>query len=219
MLRALRAIDRADVVALLIDAAEGVTAQDTHIAGYVAEAMKGLVIGINKWDLVRAERGGAKSLDDRVPGAQDYRQIYEADVREQFNFVDYAPILFISAKTGQRLPQVLEAALAVKAERQKRIATGPLNAAVQASVARHEPPAEHGRHLKILYTTQVSVEPPTFVFFVNDPRLLHFSYQRYLDNELRQQFGFAGHADPAGLQAPRRALDPPEEGPARQDIR
>lgn len=192
VLRALRAVDRADVVALLVDASEGVTAQDTHIAGYVAEAMKGLVIAVNKWDLVRAERGGVKAADGKAPGAPDYRQEYEAAVRDQFNFVDYAPILFISAKTGQRLPQVIDAALVVKTERQKRIATGPLNAAVQASASRHEPPSERGRKLKILYVTQVGVEPPTFVFFVNDPRLLHFSYQRFLDNELRRQFGFAG---------------------------
>ena len=187
VLRALRAVDRADVVALLIDAVEGVTAQDTHIAGYVTEAMKGLVIAVNKWDLIRAAKGGPQAA-----GVTDYRRQYEAALRSQFNFVDYAPVLFISAKTGQRLPQVLEAAIKVKEERQRRVATGPLNAAVQEAVTRHEPPSDHGRQMKVFYVTQVAVEPPTFVFFVNDPRLLHFSYKRYLENELRQRFGFAG---------------------------
>ncbi len=202
VLRALRAVDRADVVALLIDAAEGVTAQDTHIAGYVTEAFKGLVIAVNKWDLVRAAQSAAKTEDPPEPArrsgagsrapAPDYRLEYEAGVRESFNFVSYAPILFISARTRQRLPQLLEACLAVHAERQRRITTGQLNTAVQEAVSRHEPPAEHGRQLKILYATQAAVAPPTFIFFVNDPRLLHFSYKRYLDNELRQRFGFAG---------------------------
>ena len=189
VMRALRAIDRADVVALLVDAEEGVTAQDTHIAGYVAEAMKGLVIAVNKWDLVRAVKGGVQD-----PKAPDYRLEYEAVVRHQFNFVDYAPILFISAKTGQRLTQVLDAAVKVKEQRQRRIATAQLNAAIQESVSRHEPPSDHGRHLKVLYVTQVSIEPPTFVFFVNDPKLLHFTYRRFIENEIRQRFGFEGTA-------------------------
>jgi GTP-binding protein len=203
VLRALRAVDRADVVALLIDAAEGVTAQDTHIAGYVTEAYKGLVIAVNKWDLVRAAQSAAQSAapsapkpapkpaGPRVP-APDYRLEYEAGVRESFNFVSYAPILFISARTRQRLPQLLEACLAVYAERQRRVTTGQLNTFVQEAVSRHEPPTEHGRQLKILYATQPAISPPTFIFFVNDPRLLHFSYKRYLENELRQRFGFAG---------------------------
>jgi GTP-binding protein len=189
VMRALRAIDRADVVALLVDAEEGVTAQDTHIAGYVAEAMKGLVIAVNKWDLVRAAKGGVQD-----PKAPDYRLEYEAVVRDQFNFVDYAPILFISAKTGQRLTQVLDAAVKVKEQRQRRIPTAQLNAAIQESVSRHEPPSDHGRHLKVLYVTQVSIEPPTFVFFVNDPKLLHFTYRRFIENEIRQRFGFQGTA-------------------------
>jgi GTP-binding protein len=189
VMRALRAIDRADVVALLVDAEEGVTAQDTHIAGYVAEAMKGLVIAVNKWDLVRAAKGGVQD-----PKAPDYRLEYEAVVRNQFNFVDYAPILFISAKTGQRLTQVLDAAVKVKEQRQRRIPTAQLNAAIQESVSRHEPPSDHGRHLKVLYVTQVSIEPPTFVFFVNDPKLLHFTYRRFIENEIRQRFGFQGTA-------------------------
>ena len=189
VMRALRAIDRADVVALLVDAEEGVTAQDTHIAGYVAEAMKGLVIAVNKWDLVRAVKGGVQD-----PKAPDYRLEYEAVVRQQFNFVDYAPILFISAKTGQRLPQVLDAAVKVKEQRQRRVPTAQLNAAIQESVSRHEPPSDHGRHLKVLYVTQVSIEPPTFVFFVNDPKLLHFTYRRFIENEIRQRFGFQGTA-------------------------
>ncbi len=194
VLRAVRAIDRADVVFLLVDAADGVTAQDTHIAGYVAEAMKGLVIAVNKWDLVRAEAAIHRRPEKDASGKTlpDYREEYENTVRRQFNFVAYAPILFISAKTGQRLPQVLEMALQVKAERQHRVSTGVLNTAVQEAILRHNPPSDHGRQLKVLYATQVGVEPPTIVFSVNDPRLLHFSYQRYLENELRQRFGFAG---------------------------
>jgi GTP-binding protein len=187
VLRSLRAMQRADVVALLIDGASGVTAQDTHIAGYAAEAMKGLLIAVNKWDLVRAEMGGAKPAS-----GPDYRQEYESTVRYQFNFVSYAPILFISAKTGQRLTQILTTALQIKAERQRRITTGALNAAVQEAILRHNPPTDHGRQLKVLYATQTGVEPPTMIFSVNDPRLVHFSYQRYLENEMRQRFGFAG---------------------------
>jgi GTPase len=207
VLRALRAIDRADVVALLIDAVDGVTAQDTHIAGYVAEAFKGLVIAVNKWDLVRAEAAAWQPPASDVPLARrrprgqaaaapapraDYRQEYERLVREQFNFVAYAPILFISAKTGQRLSQVLDVALEVRTRRRQRVGTSPLNVMVQEAIHGHNPPTDHGRQLKVLYATQAAIEPPTFVFFVNDPHLLHFSYQRYLENELRQRFDLVG---------------------------
>jgi len=187
VLRALRAIGRADVAVLLVDANEGVTAQDTHIAGYVVESLKGLIIAVNKWDLIRAQVRGGKTTHGR-----DYRQEYEAFVRKQFNFVDYAPILFISAKTGQRVSQVLTTALKIKEERQKRVPTGVLNQAIQDAVLRHSPPSEHGRQLKIFYVTQAGTEPPTMVFFVNDPRLMHFSYQRYLENWVRERFGFLG---------------------------
>lgn len=187
VLRALRAIGRADVAVLLVDASEGVTAQDTHIAGYVAESFKGLIIAVNKWDLIRAQ---AKRY--RISHGPDYRQEYEAFVRNQFNFVDYAPVLFISAKTGLRVSQVLSTALQIKGERQKRVPTGILNQAIQEAILRHGPPSEGRRQLKIFYVTQADVEPPTMVFFVNDPGLMHFSYQRYLENTVRERFGFMG---------------------------
>jgi GTP-binding protein len=113
-------------------------------------------------------------------------------VREALNFMDYVPVLFVSAQTGQRVPQVLETALAVQAERGRRIATSELNQTIQDALARHAPPAERGRALKVYYATQATTDPPTFVFFVNDPKLLHFSYERYLENQLRAAFSFVG---------------------------
>ena len=186
VLRALRAIDRADVVLLVMDGLDGVAAQDTHIAGYVREAYKGLVAVVNKWDLVRERARAEKLRGDTLT------QEYTAVVREALNFMDYVPVLFLSAKTGQRVPQVLETALAVQAERGRRIATSELNQAVQDALARHAPPSERGRALKVYYTTQATTDPPTFVFFVNNPQLLHFSYERYLENQLRAAFGFSG---------------------------
>ncbi len=186
VLRALRAIDRADVVLLVMDGLDGVAAQDTHIAGYVREAYKGLVAVVNKWDLVRERARAEKLRGDTLT------QEYTAVVREALNFMDYVPVLFVSAKTGQRVPQVLETALAVQAERGRRIATSELNQAVQEAMARHAPPSERGRALKVYYTTQATTAPPTFVFFVNNPQLLHFSYERYLENQLRAAFGFSG---------------------------
>jgi GTP-binding protein len=186
VLRALRAIDRADVVLLVMDGLDGVAAQDTHIAGYVREAYKGLVAVVNKWDLVRERARSEKLRGDTLT------QEYMAVMREALNFMDYVPVLFISARTGQRVPQVLETALAVQAERGRRIATSELNQVIQDALARHAPPAERGRALKVYYTTQATTDPPTFVFFVNNPQLLHFSYERYLENQLRAAFGFTG---------------------------
>jgi GTP-binding protein len=178
VLRALRAIQRADVVLLLIDASEGVAAQDTHIAGYIVEAGKSLVLVVNKWDLVPKERGTVET--------------YTAHIREAFKFVLYAPILFISAKMGLRVKQVVDTALRIRAERRQRISTGELNRLLAEAVAEHAPPSKTGKRLKFYYATQAEVEPPTFVLFVNDKRLVHFSYQRFLENKLREQFGFEG---------------------------
>jgi GTP-binding protein len=177
VLRAVRAIERAEVAVLVIDAVEGVTAQDTHVAGYVQEARKGLIVAVNKWDLVEKDSKTA--------------QEYTARIRRELIFVDWAPIIFISALTGQRARRVLELARAVQAERDKRIPTPKLIELVREAIARH-PHAERGRQLKVYYATQAATRPPTFVFFVNDPKLLHFSYQRYLENQLRAAFGFEG---------------------------
>ncbi len=178
VMRALRALSRADVALLVIDAAEGVTAQDAHVGSYVAEAGKGAVLVVNKWDLVPKEAGTMAE--------------YTRAVRDRFKFLAHAPIVFTSATTRQRLDRVLEAGLRVHSERQKRIATATLNQVVSDAEAAHYPPSIKGRRLKIYYATQVDVNPPTFVFFVNDPQLLHFSYERYLENSLREAFGFAG---------------------------
>ncbi|MBI2864770.1 MAG: ribosome biogenesis GTPase Der [Chloroflexi bacterium] len=178
VLRSLRAIERADVVLLVLDASEAMTAQDAHIAGYICEAYKGMVIVVNKWDLV-AKGGQARADFSRL-------------IRSELKFLPSAPILFISAKLGQGVDHILPAVMAVKRERQKRVPTGLLNTTVNQAVMGHSPPSERGKRLKVLYVTQAEIDPPTFVFFVNDPKLLHFSYQRYLENKLREAFGFEG---------------------------
>jgi len=177
VIRALRAIGRADVALLLLDAVEGVTAQDAHIAGFCLEEFKSVVIVVNKWDLV-----------EKAYSTQDYTQ----HVRARLRFLGYAPLLFISALTGQRVGEVLPLALRVRRERLFRIPTGELNRILLDATARHAPPSKGGRQLKIYYVTQAAVDPPTFVFFVNEPRLVHFSYQRYLENKLREHYGFTG---------------------------
>jgi GTP-binding protein len=178
VLRALRAIDRADVVLLLIDATEGATAQDAHIAGYILEEAKSVVVVVNKWDLVKKDTYTM--------------QIYVEHVYAVLRFLDYVPMLFISALTGQRVDQVLPTALRVQDARFIRIATAELNRILQEAIARHAPPSKAGKRLKFYYATQARVDPPTFVFFVNDPRLVHFSYKRYLENQLREHYGFLG---------------------------
>lgn len=177
VLRAVRSIERSDVVALLIDAVEGVTAQDTHVASYVEEAAKGLILVVNKWDLVEKDTRTAET--------------YTEHVRRAFSFAPYAPIVFVSALTGQRVQRVLDLALEIQAERRKRVPTAMLNTVIREAVAAHRP-AVHGRPLKVYYATQPETSPPTFVFFVNDPELVHFSYRRYLENRLRAAFGFGG---------------------------
>jgi len=177
--RAQQAIRRCDVALLVIDASEGVTAQDTHIAGMVLEECKGLVIVANKWDL--------------MPDSEESRQRFAAEALERLKFVSWAPLAFVSAKTGLNLPGLLELALEVGEKRSQRVPTARLNAVVREAVARHPPPVGR-RQFKLYYVTQAEVRPPTFVFFANDPNLLHFSYRRYLENAIRRHFDFEGTA-------------------------
>ena len=178
VLRALKAIDRADVVLLLVDGSEGVTAQDAHVASYILDSSKSVVIVVNKWDLV--------SKDSTTMDA------YTQHVRAQLKFIPYAPVLFVSALTRQRIDQVLEAAVRVRQQRFQRVPTGELNDLVRESITRHSPPSKAGKRLTFYYATQPVVDPPTLVFFVNDRRLVHFSYQRYLENRIRERWGFEG---------------------------
>jgi GTP-binding protein len=178
VLRSFKAIERADVVLLIVDAAEGITAQDTHIAGFILDAWKSIVVLVNKWDA--------------IPKDSETMENYTRHVRRELNFMDYVPILFISAKTGQRLDQVLPAALRVQEERMARITTAMLNRLLREAQDAHPPPSHAGRQLKIYYASQVRVDPPTFVLHVNDTKLFHFSYQRYLENKFREVYGFIG---------------------------
>lgn len=178
VLRALRAIERADVVLLVVDAQAGITAQDTHIAGFILDAWKSCVVLVNKWDA--------------IPKDAQTMEVYSQQVRQALNFMDYVPLLFISAKTGQRVDQVLPLALRVQEERLVRIPTSHLNKILLEAQDAHPPPSHAGRQLKIYYASQVRVDPPTFVLHVNDAELLHFSYQRYLENQLRTAYGFLG---------------------------
>ena len=175
--RALRAIGRADVALLVTEAIEPVTAQDTHIAGYVQQAFKGMVLVVNKWDLVEEEAD---------------RKQFTREIRRRLKFMPYVPVIYTSALHGKGIGDVLSAAGEVFESRQRRVNTSQLNNAVQDIMAGHAPPAVAGRKLKVLYATQAEINPPTFVFSVNDPALLHFSYRRYLENELRQRFDFQG---------------------------
>jgi len=176
IIRALRAIDQSDVVLLVLDATELVTAQDKHIAGYIEEAVKGVVLVVNKWDLVEN-----KDMAE-----------YNRYIRSQLGFVSHAPIVYTSAMLGQATDRVVPAAFEVYQQRLKRLPTTMVNDVVQAAVAAHHPPRQRGRQLKILYATQAEVNPPTFVFFVNEAKLVSASYQRYLENKLRQALGFNG---------------------------
>ena len=178
-LRALRAISRADVAILVIDAVEGLTSQDAHIAGYVVEEGKGLLVVVNKWDLL-AEKTD-RTFDQYVEW-----------IRHDAPFLDFAPVISISAKTGQRLDRVLDAAVDIWGERRKRISTGELNRLVSAAAERQAVPMVKGRRPKLFYATQVAVAPPTFVFFAREAGSVHFSYRRYLENRLREAFGFDG---------------------------
>jgi len=178
VLRALKAIERADVVLLMIDAAEGITAQDTHIAGFILDAWKSVVVLVNKWDTIVKDN--------------ETMEAYTRHVRTELNFMDYVPILYISAKTGQRVDQVLPLALRVQEERMARITTAMLNRVLRDAQDAHPTPTHAGRQLKIYYGSQVRVDPPTFVLQVNDPKLFHFTYLRYLENKFRETYGFIG---------------------------
>lgn len=178
IIRAVTAVERADVVLLMIDGTEGVTEQDAKIAGIAHERGKGIIIVVNKWDAVEK--------DDKTV----YRQTEK--IRQILSFLSYAEIMFISAKTGQRVQNVYEMIDMVIENNSMRIATGVLNEIVAEAVAMQQPPTDKGKRLKIYYVTQVSVKPPTFVIFVNDKELAHFSYVRYLENRIRDAFGFRG---------------------------
>jgi len=195
VLRSLRALERADVALLLIDASEGLTAQDTHIAGEIHAQTKGVIVVVNKWDLAqeqrRAEREGRYlSPEEEIRSAEEYRRY----LAEGLKFIPYAPIIFASAKTGYHVQSILETALNITQMRFLRVPTAKLNEVVQEAVRRHNPTVVRNKVLKIYYATQVRVNPPTFVFFVNDTEAVHFSYERYLENRLREAFSFKGTA-------------------------
>lgn len=179
VLRTLRAIERCDVALLLIDAEEGVTAQDTHVAGMILEAKKGVALLVNKWDLIEKDN-------------QTF-QAFTYSVKEAFKFIDYAPLLFISALSGQRVNKILPMALEIADERRKRIPTSHLNELLREAVSKQPPMATRkGAHLRIYYATQPQVAPPVFLFFANDADLVHWSYGRYLENCIRERYGFGG---------------------------
>ena len=178
LLRGLRAMERADVGIVVIDAREGITAQDAHIAGYVVEAGRGLVLALNKWDLLTPEEKEEK--------------VWRRKIKQDLSFAAWAPVSYISAKTGQRVVQPLEVALKVIDERHRRVTTPELNRWLRGVVGQREAPTRKGRRLRLLYATQAESSTPTFVFFVNDPELVHFSYRRYLEGRLREAFGFEG---------------------------
>lgn len=178
VIRALAAIRRCDVALIVIDVSEGMTEQDTKIAGYVHEEGKASIIIVNKWDLVEKE---TNTMDQ-----------YRKRIQEDLSFMSYVPSLFISAKTGQRVDKIIEQVKYVYEKTSFRITTGTLNDTLFDAMSITEPPSDKGRRLKIYYCTQVAVRPPTFVLFVNDPNLMHFSYQRYLENYLRKTFDLKG---------------------------
>ena len=180
IIRAVTAVERADVCIIVIDATEGVTEQDAKIAGIAHERGKGIIIAVNKWDAIEK--------DDKTI----YR--HTEKIRQILSFMPYAEIIFISAKSGQRLNKIFELIDVVIANNSMRVATGVLNEIVTEAVAMQQPPSDKGKRLRIYYTTEVAVKPPTFVIFVNDKELMHFSYTRYLENRIRETFGFRGTA-------------------------
>ena len=178
VLRAMKSIARADVALLLLDAQDLVAAQDAHVAGYILEEMRSVIVLVNKWDAIEKD---SLTMD-----------AYTKQIRADLRFLDYVPVLFISALTGQRVDKILPLAFEVSQERQRRIGTGELNRLVEDATVRHSPAHKAGKMLKFYYATQAAVDPPTFVFFVNDTRLVHFSYQRYLENQIRQHYPYTG---------------------------
>lgn len=179
VLRSFKAIERADVVLLVIDATTGISAQDTHIAGYILDAWKSAVVLVNKWDAVQKDSYTIET--------------YTQDIRRELNFMDYVPLLFISAKTGQRIDRILPLALQVQEERLVRLSTSQLNQVLHKAQDNHAAPTSHsGKQLRIYYATQVRSDPPTFLLYVNDPKIAHFSYLRYLENQLREAYLYIG---------------------------
>ena len=178
IIRTVTAVDRADVVIIVIDAKEGITEQDAKIAGIAHERGKGIIVAVNKWDAIEKN-------DKTI-----YQ--YTNKLKETLSFMPYAEYIFISAETGQRLPKLFELIDAVRQNQNMRVATGVLNEIVSEAVAMQQPPSDKGKRLKIYYVTQVAVKPPTFVVFVNDKELMHFSYTRYIENQIRNAFGFRG---------------------------
>ena len=188
------AISRADVVFLVIDQGEATVAQDTHIAGLIAESGKGLIIVVNKWDLAEFP---------------DERHTFARRIDMRYKFVPWAPVQFTSALQGEGIHDLLELAVHIDQVRRRRVQTSELNLVMQRALSEHGPSAVHGKRLKVMYATQAEVQPPTFVFFVNDPELLHFSYRRYIENRLRETFGFEGTA--IRLRFRRRSEDRQEQ--------
>lgn len=178
IIRTVTAVERADVVVMMIDATEGVTEQDAKIAGIAHDRGKGVVIAVNKWDAIEKNDKTIYKFTNKV--------------RETLSYMPYAEIMFISAQTGQRIPKLFETIDMVLENQTLRIQTGVLNEIVTEAIAMQQPPSDKGKRLKIFYTTQVAVKPPTFVIFVNDKELMHFSYTRYLENKIREAFGFKG---------------------------
>jgi GTP-binding protein len=178
IIRTVSAVERCNVAVLVIDATEGITDQDTKIAGIAHERGKGMIIAVNKWDAIEKNDKTMKKFTE--------------DVREKLSYMPYAELLFISAETGQRLPKLFETIDMVIENHSLRVATGVLNEIMAEAVALNQPPSDKGKRLRLYYITQVSVKPPTFVIFVNDKELMHFSYTRYIENKIREAFGFKG---------------------------
>lgn len=178
VLRAIKALRRADVSLLLIDSSEGITAQDAHIAGMLMDESAAIIVLVNKWDLVKKD---TYTINE-----------YEEKIRQELNFLPYVPLVFISAKTGQRVGKILEKVVEVNEARYQRIPTGALNKFMRDATAKHAPPSKGGKRVKFFFATQPAVAPPTFVFFVNKPDWVNFGYQRYLENRLREAFPFPG---------------------------
>jgi GTP-binding protein len=198
VIRSRQAIERSDVSLLMVEATSGVTAQDAHIAGYILEAWKSVVVLVNKWDAIEKD---AYTMD-----------YFTRHVRQELKFLDYVPMLFISAKTGQRVDQVLPMALRVQEERMVTLPTSRLNQLLQNAQYQHPAPSRAGRHFKIYYGTQVRNDPPTFLLYVNDPKLAHFTYRRFLENRIREEYSFLGTPIRLVLRPRRRGERGRQEG-------
>lgn len=178
VLRAMRAIDRSDVVCVVLNAEEGIREQDKHVAGYAHEAGRGIIIVVNKWDTLKKDNHTMKE--------------FEKTIRQEFQYLSYAPIVFVSAKTHQRLEQLPKLIERVNHNHERRISSAVLNDVIMDAIAHNPTPTDNGRRLRVYYATQVATNPPTFVVFVNDPELMHFSYERFLENQIRAAFDFEG---------------------------